>query len=453
MTSPDGLPLSAYQKTQGQPVGGWDMDINLGELGVQLLFGPLRKLLSTVTGLPESTWPNTSSLIAGLQDQFGEVPILGDLIEVITGREDGNLDDLGTWINQLKTLLSGGTVSNPLPTLVDMALGTVQRMVQQIADILNGLVVTPINSAIQGVKDWFANLLGWQSTTTSNVSAASVAAASVKDTITSGQVVSQGLIDGLQYQLSVFTSNGTFTPPTPPSGYEIAYYVGTVYGGGESGSKFGSGDTGGVDAPGGRNGGRASRRLSVAEVGSSVSITVGAGGATKTNQGKQNAGGSSYIGPSESPLLVSTARTSSVPTPYGDLPSSGIPGDGGYGGRLRYVNGSDYTLYPGGDGDPSSGANGGNAGTTGTAWWGGTTTTSPTAGSNGTISGDHTTGGGGGGGGGSRVGIGNAPQAGAAGGAPGAGGGAGGGHSNGGGNGGAGGRGQVDMLTVFKEVA
>ena len=273
------------------------------------------------------------------------------------------------------------------------------------------------------------------------------------NTGSNGQVVSQGLIDGLKYQLSIFTSNGTFTPPTPPSGYEIAYYVGTVYGGGESGSKFGLGDTGGVDVPGGRNGGRASRRLSVAEVGSSVSITVGAGGATKTNQGKQNAGGSSYIGPSGSPLLVSTARTSSVPTPYGDLPSSGIPGDGGYGGRLRYVNGNDYTLYPGGDGDPSSGANGGVGGTTGTTWWGGTTTSPPTAGSDGTISGDHTTGGGGGGGGGSRVGLGNAPQAGAAGGAPGAGGGAGGGHSNASGNGGAGGRGQVDMLTVFKEVA
>ena len=202
MTSPDGKSLSAYQDTQGSPVGSWQMDINLGELGVQLLFGPLRKLLSTVTGLPESTWPNTTSLIAGLQDQFGEVPILGDLIEVITGREDGNLDDLGTWINQLKTLLTGGIVNNPLPTLVGIALGTVQRMVQQIADILNGLVVTPINNAIQGVKDWFANLLGWQSTTTSNVSAASSAASSASSAASAAQTNANNLATNINNAIS-----------------------------------------------------------------------------------------------------------------------------------------------------------------------------------------------------------------------------------------------------------
>ena len=141
---------------------------------------------------PDDLLPLANPFFNGLplMDVLERIPIIGDIIEVITGREDGNLDDLGTWINQLKTLLTGGIVNNPLPTLVGIALGTVQRMVQQIADILNGLVVTPINSAIQGVKDWFANLLGWQSTTTSNVSAASLAASTA-------QTTANGVIDSI----------------------------------------------------------------------------------------------------------------------------------------------------------------------------------------------------------------------------------------------------------------
>ena len=123
---------------------------------------------------PDDLLPLANPFFNGLplMDVLERIPIIGDIIEVITGVEDGDVNDIGTWINQLKTLLTGGIVNNPLPTLVGIALGTVQRMVQQITDIFNGFVITPINAAVQGVKDWFANLLGWQSTTTSNVSAA-----------------------------------------------------------------------------------------------------------------------------------------------------------------------------------------------------------------------------------------------------------------------------------------
>lgn len=94
-------------------------------------------------------------LVPILQDFVGEVPIVGDLIEILSGVEDGNLDDVGTWVNNLTS-----------------GLGNVQQMVNQIADIINGLVVTPINAAVQGVKDWFAGLLGFRSTTTTNVATA-----------------------------------------------------------------------------------------------------------------------------------------------------------------------------------------------------------------------------------------------------------------------------------------
>lgn len=70
--------------------------------------------------------------------------VAGDLYEVLTGIEDGDLNDLGSWIN--------GQFDN------------VQQVVNQIIEIFNGLVVTPINSAIQGVKEWFNGLVGFRET-------------------------------------------------------------------------------------------------------------------------------------------------------------------------------------------------------------------------------------------------------------------------------------------------
>lgn len=59
------------------------------------------------------------SLIDYLAIAFGDVPILGDLIEVLTGTEDGDYDDLGTWVS----------------TLLDAA-----ALVAGIADFVNGLI-------------------------------------------------------------------------------------------------------------------------------------------------------------------------------------------------------------------------------------------------------------------------------------------------------------------------
>lgn len=106
-------------------------------------------------------------LLDGLAAWAAKFPIIGDLVEILTGKEDGDLNDLGTWILQLRALLSGEAVANPLPGLEGLGITSLFRMVQQIGDILGGLVVTPINSIVAGVKDWFAGLLGWQSTTTS----------------------------------------------------------------------------------------------------------------------------------------------------------------------------------------------------------------------------------------------------------------------------------------------
>lgn len=264
----------------------------------------------------------------------------------------------------------------------------------------------------------------------------------------SGQLLSQGSLEGLQFSFSVFTSNGTFTPPTPPAGHEIAYYIGTVYGGGQSGNRAGNGYE--KESQGGRGGGRRSRRISVAEMGVGQTITVGTPGSARTSDGAGNMGGTSSIGS----LLVSSPGASAVPTAYGDVASSGQPGRGGIGGRV--AGNSDASVpVGGGRGEDTSGAVAGEGGNV--SGWFGSGSVSPTAGGAGAIDDDHTSGGAGGGGGGANKGIGASGQNGAAGGAPGGGGGgagsAPGGVNGNSGNSGPGGRGQVDILTVFKPSA
>lgn len=42
-----------------------------------------------------------------LQEFVGDVPILGDLIEILSGVEDGTVDDVGSWVNNLVANLTG----------------------------------------------------------------------------------------------------------------------------------------------------------------------------------------------------------------------------------------------------------------------------------------------------------------------------------------------------------
>lgn len=57
-----------------------------------------------------------------------------------------------------------------------------QKVINQITDILNGLIVTPINEAVQGVKDWFDALLNFRTGTAWNTvnSAKAIAELQVK---------------------------------------------------------------------------------------------------------------------------------------------------------------------------------------------------------------------------------------------------------------------------------
>lgn len=120
-------------------------------------------ILAAQSSLPQA-------VIEGLTDALGELgddiedalSWIKDLIERLTGQARATLTeaigDALTFGNQLKTILSGGSVASPLPNLAGAVVGTVQTMVEQIAAIASGDVVTPINAVVQSFKDGWAGL-------------------------------------------------------------------------------------------------------------------------------------------------------------------------------------------------------------------------------------------------------------------------------------------------------
>lgn len=123
-------------------------------------------LRKVATSLPQQ-W------VDGLLDKFDEftdditaaTAWIKDLIEKLTGQaratiEDA-IDDVVDFASQLGTILSGGSVGSPLPSLSGaLNIGSLQTTLNQFEDIFKGIVVTPINSIVTAVKDWWDQWFG-----------------------------------------------------------------------------------------------------------------------------------------------------------------------------------------------------------------------------------------------------------------------------------------------------
>lgn len=132
-----------------------------------------------------AAWEWINAITSAFQGDFGPLEdLLGEVIEgFVAGFTDLKAAFEGTYTGTDSVLLG-------IQSFVSgkwLGLGNAQTMLQQIADILNGLIVTPINSAVQGVKDWFAGLLGWQSSTTADVATATSNAASASSSAANAQ--------------------------------------------------------------------------------------------------------------------------------------------------------------------------------------------------------------------------------------------------------------------------
>lgn len=81
---------------------------------------------------------------------------------------DESADIMSRRATQIGEWLGGGWIEGLFDAaleFVEDGLETLERIVGQIIDIFNNLVITPINSAIQKIKDWWNGLIGWRTDT------------------------------------------------------------------------------------------------------------------------------------------------------------------------------------------------------------------------------------------------------------------------------------------------
>jgi hypothetical protein len=300
---------------------------------VKVFLLPLQMLLSFIFGGDPEDWEDETDVEAGFTSWLGNIPILGDLLEMFEGT------------------FSGGGVGGA------------------IADYFSG------------ERDKVDAVAGSVSSVTSTA-------------------VTTGIISGYTWARYVFTSNGTFTTPTPPAGKKIAKITSACINGGNGGRTAAKNDRGGE---GGVGGGYQYREHTAASVGASQAVTVGAGASAN------NTGGASSFGS----LNSGVRDTGAVWTSQGALETANKPGAGGQGGSS------------GADGDvPFTGGYRGVSSALATGGAGGAKAASGSVG--GTVATDtfqYSGGAGGGGGGGNGGGSGSAGGAGSA---PGGGGGGGG---------------------------
>lgn len=394
--------------------------------------------------------------------------------------------DLSSWDAFIASLSDG--VGIDLPNL--------SAMLNQIIDIFNGLVVTPINTAIQGVKDWWVSVGTffqntwdsiWQgltggtatgkttadvktatSSTTAAVNTANTNATSARTTVTSGfQTIANTWSGGTSavgtpaevgttiadmksaivggYTVETLTTSGSWTVPSNVD--TLREFWAICIGAGRGGSSGGKKPSGAVAMAGGFGGSAGSyvaQQVNPADLGAAgdtIAYTVPAGGAGGVADGTASnisgtAGGDASFGTLASSAGVTNGSIASL---FGFYDATNSKAGGG--GR-----GQGFIASGGADGLGTSGAStplatGGSAASPGTGAAGG-------AGGNASTTASTHAGGAGGGGGGTGTGT-TVGGDGGAGGFPGGGGGGGGSclfTASSGGNGGNGGNGVVVLL-------
>ncbi|CPR84656.1 MULTISPECIES: hypothetical protein [Mycobacteroides] len=360
---------------------------------------------------------NASAWASNLLD-LGLVKDLREMVDAIGGSVNS---EVATIEARLQAITADGKITaSEIVGLIQQAqvsgLAIMQTVINQILDILNGNIVTPINSLVQGVKDWFG--LNQNKTQALNTSGqldagnlvGEIAKESVEGLADLGSNVTEGFknifdkwfggtsaagtpaevaqtIEAIQqaviggWTVDVFTTNGTWSKPANL----IECWMIAINGGGK-GMPGGTSQTNADIVPGGlggSSGGYIGQQVDPATIPASVPITVGPGASANGADG-----GTTSIGS----LVSGSPNGSGISTIAGFTPTTSTPGRGGNGGQATGSGGSrgqDGGATPLG----TAGIGGNGINSTGTAQAG-------TAGGNASLSAPTKAGGGGGGGGG-----------------------------------------------------
>ncbi len=168
MTYPS-TPLTAIGSGEAFQIGGGDY-----KFGQNYTEGIIR-------GMFTPTMPNPTNALQLLRDALLKLPLealqafkdlLPDMIEGAWDTVTSAADAIMGALTNVAEFLHIGDWNDWLAN----SWNNINQVINQIIDILTGLIVTPINAAVQGVKDWVGGLFGDTQTALSTASSASTTA-------------------------------------------------------------------------------------------------------------------------------------------------------------------------------------------------------------------------------------------------------------------------------------
>ncbi|AKF14380.1 minor tail protein [Mycobacterium phage Phayonce] len=440
------------------------------------------------------TWVESALAALGIDPSgnlLDDILDLSDEIEWIRDRAQQGFDDAATALADLGEL-AGNLLTNPAAVLGEIgqdlvtglptALGNLETTLNQIGEVFDGVVVTPVNSIVQAVKDWWNSIAGKTQNLNSSgkLDASNLVGQVAADAVEGLTDLTNDVVGGFK---GIFDSwfggnsgTGTATEVAQTieaikdaviSGYTVSTFtsseagwqrpdgliemIAVVVGGGENGPA-GVNNTGTSVRPGGLHGSYLAQTLDVTTLPAAFDIAVGTAG-QRSYIREANASPHSGTVIVESPAHGSPGG---IATAFGLSQTNSVPGNGGTGGMAYNPDDppAGHSATAGTAGSPSGLAAGGTGGNAASGSSSGTAT-GGSGGTGGTVSAGALTkcggGGGGGGGGGRSFGFtGGSGGNGGAGGYPGGAGGAGGNGSGVlGGTAGSGGPGAAGVVWLF----
>jgi len=141
-TTPPGAPIGYVTPQQPQPPRGSALfsDAEIRARRLQFIELVVREVVKSITGFfvpgAGSATDQLRQWAENLQDQIGDWPGIGDLVEVLTGKEDGDLNDLGTYVNNMRSFLANIDFNDPSFNPLDAARQFITLMVRPFLNLL-----------------------------------------------------------------------------------------------------------------------------------------------------------------------------------------------------------------------------------------------------------------------------------------------------------------------------